>query len=124
MGYQYYRVPEGYLCGGGGHFVSHQDVDNMMKYGTQPYIETVNFILKPGNRAIAPPAEGWHEPMHWSPAQRLNDDVEPMPLKYDGTPWDMSSVQDMIDEDRREYQHNAQVLGCDPMEYMERMGWF
>lgn len=88
FGFKYYRGPDGYLCGGGSHYVSHGDVDAMVMFGRPPFIEVVN-DLAIGCRPIAPPADGWHEPMHWTPARRLANDMPPMPFKANGLPHDL-----------------------------------
>ena len=56
----------------------------MVRHGMPPYIEEVN-SLDEGQRAIAPPAEGWDEPMHWDPFARVANGAWPILLKYDGT---------------------------------------
>ena len=71
VGFIYYRVEDGYLCGGGHHFVSHDDVDAMLTFGIPPRIEHVNSPLSPV--VIFPPSAGWHEPMHRIPFGRLTE---------------------------------------------------
>lgn len=88
-GYKYYRGVDGYMCGGGYCFVSHDDVDAMMLYGRPPFVEEVNTPYT-GARCVAPPKAGWHEPMHYTPGQRITNNMEPLPLKADGTPHEMS----------------------------------
>ena len=72
-GYDYYAARQGYICGGGHHFFSHEDVEAMMKHGRPPFMEHVN-SLTPYDRAVTPPSgngdgSGW-EPLFW-PAKRL-----------------------------------------------------
>ena len=85
-GFKYYRVRDGYLCGGGNHYVSHDDVDAMVTFGMPPFVESVNSL---GCRSIAPPADAWHERMHWTPARRIANGMEPLPFKANGEPHDM-----------------------------------
>lgn len=113
-GFKYYRCKEGYLCGGGHHFCPHADVDNMMKYGTTPKITYVNNILNPRSRWIAPPADGWHEIFHESPAQWIAQGDCPLPLRYDGTAWDLRPFEREIEMLRQEYCLEWQVAGGPP----------
>lgn len=97
-GFTYWRGKDGYLCGGGNHFVSNKDVDNMVTYGVPPYIENVNAELICQSRRVSPPADGWHEPMHFSPRKRLLNGMLPMPLKHDGAEWDVRPFQAEIEQ--------------------------
>ena len=93
----YYRGQDGYLCGGGHHFISHTDVDRLVNRGIPPLIEQVNGIID-GTRCVPPPAEGWHEYMHWSPEALLEIGKLPMPLKSDGSAWDLRPYIDDIED--------------------------
>jgi hypothetical protein len=107
-GFTYYRGPDGYLCGGGAHFICHAEVDGFLagQRPMGPYIEHVNvtcnvpgvfmgpqIIMEPGIRAVAPPKDGWHEPMHWCPQDRLANFMNVIPLKFDGTPWRLDETR-------------------------------
>jgi len=98
-GFRYYRGSDGYLCGGGSHFILHEEVDALVA-GRRPWgpaIEWVNICVPdpftgmwledPGCKVVAPPEDGWHEPMHWDPMQRISRVMSPMPCRYDGTAW-------------------------------------
>lgn len=58
-----------------------------MLAGRRPFGVNVELVNGPWRRFIPPPAEGWHEPMHWSPAQRILGRLRPLAMKHDGTPW-------------------------------------
>ena len=89
MGFRYYQCTGGYLCGGGSHYCSDEQVDPvMLGMLYSPFMEMVN-TRESGGRVVAPPAEGWHEPMHWDPATRVANGVLPMPIRYDGTKWQL-----------------------------------
>jgi hypothetical protein len=88
-GYHYYVHIFGYLCGGGSHFVTHEDVDCMELYSKRPRVQIVN---APRNYLIIiPPWDGWHEPMHWAPVQRIAHGLHPMPVKRDGKKHDLGA---------------------------------
>lgn len=93
---KYYPVKDGYLCGIGNHFISNRDVDMMMKRGIPPLIEPVNSILDE-LRYVAPPADGWHEPFHWDPVSRDYNGLVIMPIKYDGSEWDLGPLKGSIE---------------------------
>ncbi|GAB7329220.1 hypothetical protein MBLNU13_g01034t1 [Cladosporium sp. NU13] len=70
-GYDYYAARQGYICGGGHHFFSHDDVEAMLKYGRYPFLEHVN-----GNeyhRQVTPPPGNGDgsglEPLFWTTEQ-------------------------------------------------------
>ena len=42
QGFDLYAAREGYLCGGGHHFVEYEEVEKMLKYGRCPRLENVN----------------------------------------------------------------------------------
>ena len=110
QGFGFYRAKTGYLCGGGSHFVSNIDVDNMITHGIPPYVEIVNMVLYPP-RTIAPPADGWHEPMHFTPRKRILNGMAPMPIKHDGTEWDLKPFQAEIEQMRFERSLAASLSG-------------
>jgi hypothetical protein len=72
MGFDYYAARQGYICGGGHHFFSHESVEAMLKYGRAPFLEHVNAI--PGDRVVTPPPDNKGdgsglEPLFWSAPQ-------------------------------------------------------
>jgi hypothetical protein len=73
MGFDFYAVREGYLCGGGNHFVEHGEVEAMLKYGIRPRLEFVN--KGQFTRAVTPPpgdGDGsGREPAFWTVEQQL-----------------------------------------------------
>lgn len=68
FGYDYYATRQGYICGGGHHFFSHEDVEAMLKYGRHPSLEHVN--SDPYGRMVTPPPGTGNgsglEPLFWS----------------------------------------------------------
>ena len=82
--YKLYRGPHGYLCAFGNHYIAHEDADAMISLGVPPSAKIVNLSRY---RMIAPPADGWHQPMHWSPDQRMAMGWLPMLLKVNCEPW-------------------------------------
>ena len=78
MGFDFYAVREGYLCGGGHHFVDHGDVEAMLKHGRCPRLEIVN---GPGERGVTPPpGEGdgsGAEPAFWTADEQLRHGLYP-----------------------------------------------
>jgi hypothetical protein len=79
MGFDFYAVREGYLCGGGQHFVEHSEVEAMLKYSICPRLELVNG--GPPSRAVTPPpgdGDGsGNEPAFWSVEEQLDAGVYP-----------------------------------------------
>jgi hypothetical protein len=59
MGFDYYATRQGYLCGGGTHFFSHESMEAMLKYGQVPELEDVNDDVY--DRQVTPPLDerGW-----------------------------------------------------------------
>jgi hypothetical protein len=59
MGFDYYATHQGYLCGGGTHFFSHESVEAMLKYGQVSELEDVNDDVY--DRQVTPPLDerGW-----------------------------------------------------------------
>ena len=53
MGFDYYAARQGYICGGGHHFFSHEEVEGMLKHGRPPILEHVNADW-PEHRPITP----------------------------------------------------------------------
>lgn len=53
MTFKWYAVRQGYLCGGGNHFITHDMADALLKHGTIPDIEIVNAL--PFMREVTPP---------------------------------------------------------------------
>ena len=76
--------------------MSHDDVDAMVMHGRPPYVELVNGIVGIlHGRPVAPPEDGWDEPMHWDPARRIANGMPPMPFKADGGRHDMRAANRM-----------------------------
>jgi hypothetical protein len=79
QGFDFYAVRQGYLCGGGSHFVHHDEVEAMLKYGVCPRLEDVNH--GPPQRAVTPPPGNGdgsgNEPAFWSVEEQLDAGVYP-----------------------------------------------
>jgi hypothetical protein len=79
MGYNYYVARQGYLCGGGSHFFSHEDVEAMLKHGAMPRCEEVNGT--PWHREITPPPGNGNgsgnKPTFWSAQRQLAEGMYP-----------------------------------------------
>jgi hypothetical protein len=74
MGFDFYAVREGYLCGGGNHFVEHAEVEAMLKYNRRPRLEFVN-INRFARAVTPPPGNGdgsGREPAFWTVEQQLH----------------------------------------------------
>jgi hypothetical protein len=73
VGWDYYATRQGYLCAGGSHFFSHEDVEAMLKHGIMPQGEIVNG--DPYEREITPPPGNGNgsgqEPAFWTAHQQL-----------------------------------------------------
>ncbi|KAM0698947.1 hypothetical protein Q7P36_000991 [Cladosporium allicinum] len=85
MGFDFYAVREGYLCGGGNHFVEYAEVEAMLKYNICPRLEPVNqgqFL-----RAVTPPPGNGdgsgNEPAFWTVEQQVDAGVYPYALLKD-----------------------------------------
>lgn len=82
MQWDWYAAREGYLCGGGQHFVSHEDVEVMLKTGREPRIEHVNTYGHPTLRQVTPPPGGGNgsgeEPAFWSTEFRRSVGMPPL----------------------------------------------
>jgi hypothetical protein len=77
MGWDWYATRQGYLCGGGSHFIEHEDVETMLKHGALPQrlemvIESVNGT--PYDREVTPPPGNGNgtgeEPAFWTAEQQ------------------------------------------------------
>lgn len=72
MGFDYYAARQGYICGGGSHFFTHEDVEAMLKYGRAPRLERVNGL--PYERMVTPPPGDGDgsglEPLFWTAKQQ------------------------------------------------------
>lgn len=79
MGWDYYATRQGYLCGGGHHFFSHEDVEAMLKHGRPPRVEEVNGCIY--DREITPPPGNGNgsgtEPAFWTAEQQLAEGLYP-----------------------------------------------
>ena len=60
---RYYRTDAGYLCGGGSHWASNEEVDAMMD-GRRPFGPNIEYVNTFGARYAQLPNEAWHELMH------------------------------------------------------------
>jgi hypothetical protein len=85
MGFDFYAVREGYLCGGGNHFVEYAEVEAMLKYNICPRLKPVNqgqFL-----RAVTPPPGNGdgsgNEPAFWTVEQQVDAGVYPYALLKD-----------------------------------------
>ncbi|EMC99502.1 hypothetical protein BAUCODRAFT_144914 [Baudoinia panamericana UAMH 10762] len=87
-GFPYYKTQDGYLCGGGSHFVNDAEVDAMLE-GRRPHGPIIQFVnlLHDKSTWMAPPLEGWHEPFHFDPMTCVRLCKMPLPLRADGTEW-------------------------------------
>jgi hypothetical protein len=72
MGFDYYAARQGYICGGGSHFFTHDEVEAMLKYGREPRLERVNSGA-PYERLVTPPPGNGDgsglEPLFWTAKQ-------------------------------------------------------
>lgn len=73
MGFDYYAARQGYICGGGHHFFTHETVEAMLKYGRTPFLEDVN--ATPFTRLVTPPPDNngdgsGLEPLFWTAKQQ------------------------------------------------------
>ena len=79
MGFDFYAVREGYLCGGGHHFVEHEEVEDMLKYGHCPRLECVN--RETHERPVTPPPGDGNgsggEPAFWTAEEQLRHGLYP-----------------------------------------------
>ncbi|KAM0723500.1 hypothetical protein Q7P37_000487 [Cladosporium fusiforme] len=80
MEFDWYAVPKGYLCGGGNHFVTHEDVEAMLRTGQQPEFMSVNMPMDPPERLVTPPplpkdsdGDFGDEPVFWTNSHRFAD---------------------------------------------------
>jgi hypothetical protein len=64
LGFDYYATRQGYLCGGGTHFFSHESVEAMLKHGRVPELEDVNGDAY--DRQVTPPPDD----VDWTGRQR------------------------------------------------------
>jgi hypothetical protein len=83
VGYDYYATRQGYLCGGGSHFYSHEDVEAMLKYGRHPECENVNVPIQgSGHRLVTPPPGNGNgsgdEPAFWTAKEQLAELILPL----------------------------------------------
>ena len=85
LGFDFYAVRQGYLCGGGSHFVHHDEVEAMLKYGLCPRLEDVNG--GPPCRAVTPPPGNGdgsgNEPAFWTVDEQLDAGLYPFALLKD-----------------------------------------
>jgi hypothetical protein len=79
QGFDFYAVRQGYLCGGGSHFVHHDEVEAMLKYGVCPRLEDVNG--GPPFRAVTPPPGNGDgsggEPAFWTAEEQIDAGLYP-----------------------------------------------
>jgi len=79
QGFDVYAVRQGYLCGGGSHFVHHDEVEAMLKYGVCPRLEDVNG--GPPFRAVTPPPGNGDgsggEPAFWTAEEQIDAGLYP-----------------------------------------------
>lgn len=93
--YKFYFGGIGYLCGDGLHLILHEDVDAMMLRGVPPVHQEVD---RPGDTvAVCPPPDGWHEPMHWPPQQRMQIGLIPIPCRWNHQYWHDGSYGEALD---------------------------
>lgn len=85
MGFDWYAVREGYLCGGGSHFVEHAEVEAMLRYSICPRMERVNGSHS--YRAVTPPPGNGDgsgsEPAFWTVEEQLDAGLYPYALLKD-----------------------------------------
>lgn len=72
FGYDYYATRQGYICGGGHHFFSHDEIEAMLKYGRAPFLEHIH--EGPYDRQVTPPPGNGDgsglEPLFWTTEQQ------------------------------------------------------
>jgi hypothetical protein len=85
VGFDFYAVRQGYLCGGGNHFVEHAEVEAMLKYGIRPRLEMVN--RNRYDRPVTPPSGNGNgsgdEPAFWTAEQQDDAGAYPYALLKD-----------------------------------------